>query len=106
MSGQERASLVSSIHGHLPTGEPGLERLDTMARYYFDGAGKTLRPAAMAAACNHHLQVLAWKQGDNRCTYKHCAGVPGPSDPAADFGKNIGIAFQLVDDLLDYVGSK
>ena len=65
MSGQETASLVSSIHGHLTTGtgEPGLARLDTMAKYYFDGEGKTLRPAlalAMAAACNHHLQVLAW----------------------------------------------
>ena len=65
VSGQETAFLVSSIHGHLTTGtgEPGLARLDTMVKYYFDGEGKTLRPAltlAMAAACNHHLQVLAW----------------------------------------------
>ena len=56
---------MSSIHGHLTLtrAEPGLAMLDTMAKYYFDGEGKTLRPAltlAMAAACNHHLQVLAW----------------------------------------------
>jgi len=51
------AGLVRDIHNELSTSNPTLQ---DMATYYFDGAGKAVRPLltlSMAGACNSHLKV-------------------------------------------------
>uniref|UniRef100_A0A8R1I185 Uncharacterized protein n=1 Tax=Caenorhabditis japonica TaxID=281687 RepID=A0A8R1I185_CAEJA len=101
--------------------------LGRMTHYYFQQGGKMLRPTVallMGNACNSAAnrsileQSLAMPMSERTadsahltvCKNQYKIGMIDDSDSslheiAYEYGRNLGIAFQLVDDLLDFVAT-
>jgi len=93
-------------------GEPALLKLisDTTARMAEGEALELSLPSPDAATEAHYLEVVTEKTailfGACCAAGAILAGRADAERPLWDYGVGFGIAFQLVDDLLDYVGSQ
>ena len=89
----ESSVLAQEIHHHLSCNN---EDLDVMAKYYFDGQGKSVRPAVtmtMASAVNSHLGVT-------------CDQVSGLQKQIAMIGEMFHTSSLLHDDVIDRAESR